>query len=40
MIPVNDDGESSGVHIPQSSEVPTRLTWKAVTSENAHAFVC
>ena len=27
MIPVDDVGESSGVHIPQSSEVPTRFTW-------------
>ena len=40
MIPVDDIGESSGVHIPQSSEVPTPFTWKTVTSENAHAFVC
>ena len=40
MIPVDDIGESSGVHIPQSSEVPTRFTWKTVASENAHAFVC
>ena len=40
MIPVDDIGESSGVHILQSSEVPTRFTWKTVTSENMHAFVC
>ena len=40
MIPVDNVGESSGVHIPQSSEVITRFTWKTVTSENAHAFVC
>ena len=40
MIPVDDVGESSGDHIPQSSEVPTRFTWKTITSGNAHAFVC
>ena len=40
MIPVDDVGESSRVHIPQSLEVPTRFTWKTVTSENEHAFVC
>ena len=40
MVPVDDIGESSaGVHVPQSSEVPTRYAWKTVTSENAQAFV-
>ena len=34
MIPVDNIGESSGVHVLQSSEVPTRFTWKTVTSEN------
>ena len=40
MIPVDNIGESSDFHVPQSSEVPTRFTWKTVTSENAQAFVC
>ena len=40
MIPVDNIGESSGVHVLQSSEVPTKFTRKTVTSENTQAFVC
>ena len=40
MIWVYNTGESSGAHVPQSSEVPTRLRWKTVTSENVQVFVC
>ena len=39
MIPVDDVGESSSVQ-STTSKVPIRFTWKTVTSENAHAFVC
>ena len=40
MIPVDNIGESSGVHVLQSSEVPTQLTRKTVISENIQAFAC
>ena len=40
MIPVDNIGESSGIHVFQSSDVPTRFTWKTVTYENAQTFVC
>ena len=40
MIPVDNIGESSGVQVLQSSEVPTKFTRKTVTSENTQAFVC
>ena len=40
MILVDNIGESSGVPVLQSSEVPTKFTRKTVTSENTQAFVC
>ena len=40
MILVDDIGESSGVLVLQSTEVPTKFTRKTVTSENTQAFVC